>query len=54
MTDTAGDWYEDHREHVDKLVASTTDKYAPSESDRVRYELWKPAHWNWYFDEDAI
>jgi len=54
MTDTAGDWYIDHQDHVDRLMASTTDKFAPSGSDRFHPELWKAQHWKYYFDEGDL
>lgn len=40
-------WYEEHRAHVDRLVADCELAYPPSGSDCIRPELWKPNHWKW-------
>jgi hypothetical protein len=41
-------WYNDHKDHVDKLKKSTILSYEPSKSDLYHPELWKGASWNWF------
>lgn len=50
MMTKARTWYWNHIDHVDKLLQTTT-SYAPSGSDIFRPELWKAAHWKWFFHE---
>lgn len=46
----ANDWLIKHKEHVESLVKSEKSfGYPPSEEDKGHPELWKPAHWKWYF-----
>jgi hypothetical protein len=40
-------WRIDHREHVERLEASTTSVFAPSKEDASHPELWKAASWRW-------
>lgn len=42
-------YYSAHTQHVDRLINYTEYSYAPSGSDMFRPELWKEAHWRWYF-----
>lgn len=41
-------WYNEHKEHVEKLVAQLGPGYPPSGSDCVKPELWKEDHWKWF------
>lgn len=46
-------WDAEHKMHVIKLVrdAETAKvSYSPSGSDCFRPELWKPAHWKWFYE----
>lgn len=46
----AGRWWDGHREHVDRLIASRNSEgaaYPPTRSDQYHPELWKAAHWRW-------
>lgn len=47
-------WYIEHYRHVNKLIDNIEDKsikYPPTDpEDKVRPELWKPAHWNWFLN----
>lgn len=46
-------WYEEHRAHVDRMLAAdTSPAYPPCGSDCIRPELWKPSHWKWLLDAD--
>ena len=47
----AGDWWDKHKAHVDRLIASGGVTYPPSASDRFHPELWKAAHWRWFKQE---
>lgn len=43
-------FYAEHKEHVDRIVANTrVDGYAPTGLDATHPELWKGAHWKWFF-----
>ena len=51
--DAAG-WWDKHKSHVDKLVASRDGRgetYPPTGSDRFHPELWKAGHWRWFKQE---
>lgn len=49
---SAIDWYQKHKHHVDQLTRKYNDAgYAPSGSDMFNPELFKPAHWKWFFSE---
>jgi len=46
----AGAWWDKHKPHVDRLIASRDDgsaAYPPSGSDRFHPELWRAPHWRW-------
>jgi hypothetical protein len=46
----AGGWWDQHRDHVDKLIASSDgygEAYPPSGSDMFRPALWRAPHWRW-------
>ncbi len=45
-------WYE-HKRHVNGLMDDRVPSVAPSGSDMNHPELWKPIHWNWFFDHYA-
>ena len=40
-------WYEKHKDHVDRLRARAQKPYPPSGSDCFSPELWKAEHWRW-------
>jgi len=47
----AKQWYFDHTEHVNGLVAAHLgNKYPPPGSDCRHPELWKSAHWKWFLE----
>ena len=47
----AWEWYQNHFDHVDSMVAKYPKlMYPPNGSDSGRPELWKPAHWKWFFE----
>lgn len=46
----AREWYENHTDHVNSLIIPYKGViYEPSDEDREHPELWKPAHWKWFF-----
>lgn len=46
----ASNWNERHKDHVQRIREETSYSYPPSGSDMLRPELWKGAHWNWFFE----
>lgn len=51
LKNKALDWYNTHEKHVTELIRSGDNDYPPSGSDMLKPELWKPAHWRWFFKE---
>lgn len=46
-------WYAEHKAHVDEMLANCWRlAYPPSGSDRIHPELWKSAHWKWFFSRE--
>lgn len=46
----AGEWWDKHKAHVDRLIAGRDEvgaAYPPSGSDQFRPELWRAPHWRW-------
>lgn len=54
LNQNAEKWFLEHQGHVVKLIQSTTSSYRPSGYDALRPELWKAAHWRWWFELPAI
>jgi len=50
----ARDWYVDHRQHVNKMLANHGPQIEPSGSDASRPELWKDIHWRWFMVSAVI
>jgi hypothetical protein len=47
----AGEWKQQHEEHVNALVTSVTTGYQPSQEDQQEPNLWKPEHWKWFLEQ---
>lgn len=47
------EYYNKHtnRERIEAMRKESSLKIEPPEEDKDKPELWKPSHWNWYFDE---
>ena len=48
----ADEWRIKHKEHVERLQKDDLSGhgfYEPSKEDAGSPELWKPAHWRWFF-----
>ena len=44
------EWYREHKQYVDNIMTPYVDViYAPSAEDISKPELWKAAHWKWFF-----
>lgn len=46
----AYEWYENHKEHVEKIIEEGDNSIKPSKEDIEHPELWKGIHWSWFFD----
>lgn len=46
--DTVYAFWDRHPGLVERRLMQAEKQYAPSGSDRIRPELWKPAHWSWF------
>lgn len=46
----AYDWYRDHMDHIENMTKNVKKKVKPSTEDMVNPALWKPIHWNWFFN----
>ena len=44
----ANKFYDEHAEHIDKLVTNASVGYSPSNEDINSPMLWKPEHWLWF------
>lgn len=42
-------WYIRHQKHVHRLLENCVESCPPGAEDAGHPELWKPAHWNWFF-----
>jgi hypothetical protein len=45
----AKQWFESHKKHVKRLMTTSDQSYPATGSDARRPELWKGAHWNYFF-----
>jgi len=51
----AEQWQRKHSDHVKRLLSgclSGYGTYEPTGSDASSPELWKPAHWRWFFTRE--
>jgi hypothetical protein len=44
-------WFNDHREHVNRLLRKAEVAYEPTGSDVLNPALWKAEHWKWFFQQ---
>lgn len=53
IEDKAETWYQNHKEHVEKLIKNSDVNFPvrPSLEDMERPELWKGMHWIWFLEE---
>ncbi|RKX21672.1 MAG: hypothetical protein DRP45_12075 [Candidatus Zixiibacteriota bacterium] len=47
-------WKAEHAEHVERLMGSGTNMFAPSRADAGHPELWKAASWRWLMTNKAM
>lgn len=46
-------WYNNHRNHVNKITSETEMVFPPTDSeDKNNPVLWKPSHWKWYLENN--
>jgi len=41
-------WFQEHTDHVQRVLADNAGAYPPSGRDCLRPERWKAEHWRWY------
>ncbi len=46
-------WYNEHKRHVNKIIKEEKHEYKPIGSDFFKPELWKAAHWIWFFRNEV-
>lgn len=47
----AREFYNEHTAHIDRIIKSCEGCHEPSKEDLYFPELWKPASWNWFFND---